>query len=55
MQLLPRTCSDSERVELEDIVRNLEGGLPDRVVNMLKVKASVKSHGSRRKQCRLIL
>ncbi len=45
MQLLPKTWSDSERVELEDIVRNLEGGLPERVVNMLKFKAMCKFMG----------
>ena len=45
MQLLPRTWSDSERVELEDIVRNVECGLPERVVNMLKFKAMCKFMG----------
>ena len=45
MQLLPRTWSESERNELEDIVRNLESSLPERVVNVLKFKAMCKFMG----------
>lgn len=45
MQLLPRAWSESERSELEDIVRNLESSLPERVVNVLKFKAMCKFMG----------
>jgi hypothetical protein len=45
MQLLPRAWSESERSELEDIVRKLEGSLPESVVNALKFKAMCKFMG----------